>query len=109
MSDQRKSSLIGFHSFTGCDYNSSFFRRGKDKCWKVMTKFSKFEKVFAKLGTMSMLPLDDFCVLEEFVCNLYGFKEKDINTVRYQTFMKKYTRQNKVVDLSSLPPCNQIL
>ena len=80
MSDQRKSSLIGFHAFTGCDYNSSLFRRGKDKCWKVMTKFSKFEKVFAKLGTMSMLPLDDFCVLEEFVCNLYGFKEKDINT-----------------------------
>ena len=23
--------------------------------------------------------------------------------------MKKYTRQNKVVDLSSLPPCNQVL
>ena len=26
--------LGGFHAFTGSDYISSFFRKGKEKCWR---------------------------------------------------------------------------
>ena len=109
MSHGRKKGLIGVHAFTGCDYNSSFFRRGKEKCWKTMTKFSKFESAFENLGSMSMLSDEEFCTFEEFVCNLYGSKESGVDLVRYQIFMKKYATQKKVVDLSSLPTCKQVL
>ena len=33
-----KSALLGLHAFTGNDYVSSLFRKGKEKCWKVMRK-----------------------------------------------------------------------
>ena len=32
------SALLGLHDFTGNDYVSSFFRKGKEKCWKVMRR-----------------------------------------------------------------------
>ena len=47
--------------------------------------------------------------MEEFVCRLYGFREKDINIVRYEIFIKKNKREKKVVDLSVLPPCKSVL
>ena len=36
MSQDLKQALIGFHSFTGNDYISSFFRKGMVACWKVV-------------------------------------------------------------------------
>ena len=47
--------------------------------------------------------------MEEFVCHLYGFREKDTNTIRYQIFTKKNKQERKVVDLSVLPPCKSVL
>ena len=35
---EERSSLIGLHAFTGNDYLSSFFRKGKTTCWKKMKK-----------------------------------------------------------------------
>ena len=34
--DNIRAVLIGFHAFTGNDYDSSFFKRGKQGCFKVM-------------------------------------------------------------------------
>ena len=109
MSERRRKCLIGFHSFTGCDYSSSFFRRSKQQCWKTMTKFSKFELVFENLGSTYNLSAEEFEKLEEFVCTLYGLKGTEVDAVRYQIFMKEYATQIKVVDLSLLPPCKQVL
>ena len=33
--------LKGFHAFTGNDYISSFFRKGKGNCWKLVEKNTK--------------------------------------------------------------------
>jgi hypothetical protein len=30
--------LIGFHTFTGNDYVSAFFKKGKSLCWKTLLK-----------------------------------------------------------------------
>ena len=38
--------LIGFHAFTGNDYISSFFRKGKEKYWKLLEKRNKFQHPF---------------------------------------------------------------
>ena len=47
---QRSTSLIGLHAFSGNDYVSSFFKKGKDQFWKLLEKFEKFHDCFSKLG-----------------------------------------------------------
>jgi len=47
--------------------------------------------------------------LEEFVCYLYGYREKSIDKVRLRMFEKKTSGQHKVPDLSTFPPCQRVL
>ena len=42
MPESGRKCLIGFHGFTGDDYISSFFRKRKTACWKIVEKNSKF-------------------------------------------------------------------
>ena len=109
LGDDIKLALIGFHAFTGCDYNSSFSRKGKEKCWKLMLKFTRVQEVFSMLGSPILLSQEHIDTLEEFVCYLYSYKSKNIDNARFQIFNKKYIRHNKVIDLSSLPPCKRVL
>ena len=43
-------SLTEFHAFTGNDYISSFYRKGKTACFKILQGSSKFQSTFATLG-----------------------------------------------------------
>ena len=43
--------------------------------------------------------------LEKYVCTLYGSKENLVDAARLDMFMKKQTKENKVTDLSVIPPC----
>ena len=40
---------------------------------------------------------------------MYGYGEKNINKVRWLLFQKKHAKENKVIDLSALPPCRNTL
>ena len=88
---------------------SSFFRKGKQGCGKVFVSGSKFKTFLSALGACGELWQEIANGLEEFVCRLYGFREKDINTVRYEIFTKKNKQEKKVVGLSVLPPCKSVL
>ena len=109
LSNSRRNALIGFHAFTGNDYNASFFRKGKKVAWKSLTKYSKFEDTFSELGNSHELDSSLISKLEEFVCYLYGYREKSIDRVRFEMFEKKSRCQNKVPDLASFPPCHKVL
>ena len=71
--------LLGLHVLTGNDYLSSFFRKGKEGCWKLMQKYEEFEVCFTKLGSESNLSEDLFESLEEYTALLYRAKSKSIN------------------------------
>ena len=101
--------LIGFHAYTGNDYVSSFFRKGKGTCFQVLDRSNKFKRSFAKLGDDWQLSDQLFTELEEFTCYLYGARSKDINKLRYKIFDKKYTKENKIIDMCTLPPCRSVL
>ena len=62
--------LIGFLSFTGNDYCSSFFRKGKPTCFKVLLRKSKFQNAFARLGDTWELPQEIINDLELYLCAL---------------------------------------
>ena len=108
MSTSEKAALIAFHAFTGNDYLSSFFRKGKSVCWKVTKQHVKFETAFKLLGISWDLSEETFSMLEEFTWYLYGYKQNNISEVS-RLFSKKYGNEHKVVDLSLLTPCQSVL
>ena len=109
LSQRRSASLIGLHAFSGNDYVSSFFKKGKDQFWKPLEKFEKFHDCFSNLAVQYEISEELFKQLEEFVCYLCGMRINSVNEVRWRLFEKKHKRENKIADLSSLPPCQEVL
>ena len=102
--------LIGFHAFTGNDFVSSFFRKGKNTCFKLLSSSSKFKAAFSFLGSSWDLTDDIFDQIQSFVLHIYGMKKAvDTDAARYQLFKRKYDNEEKNVDMSALPPCKSVL
>ena len=109
MDVRKKRCLIGFHAFTGNDYLSSFFRKRKETCWKVVDKNEKFVNTFIALGSTWDVAENTMEDLEEYVCLFYGCHQRNVNAVRKKLIDNKYLNQNKVMDISLLPPCRSSL
>ena len=105
LSDKQKEALIGLHSFSGNDYVSSFFRKGKTTCWKTLLKNEIFSNVFSELGTSFVINEQMLNNIQNFVCVLYGqSKLREVNEARNAVF-GKYEGLGKIVDMCMLPPC----
>ena len=63
--------LLGLHPWTGCDTISAFAGQGKLKALKILLREQKFIDAFATLGSSWNVANDLFCIIEEFVCQLY--------------------------------------
>ena len=109
MAPEKKSCLVGFHAFTGNDYVSSFFKKGKALCWKVLQQNERFVRTFNLLGSSWEMEESTISDLEEYVCLLYGCRQKKVNEARKHLFDRKYLNQKKVIDISLLPPCQSAL
>ena len=107
--EEMRKAMIGFHAFTGNDYVSAFFRKGKNKCWQLMISNEEYIKAFTELGDEWDVSAETFNVLEKFVCRLYQSRKREVNLARHELFLKKYTKENKVIDLALLPPCYSTL
>ena len=103
----RRQALIGFHSFTGNDYVSAFFRKGKGVCWKMIIKNDLFVDIITQLGDDWELLQQIKLVLERYVCRPHGSKNT-VNTVRFDMFERKQ-KKGVMVDLSNLPPSQSAL
>ena len=57
----------------------------------------------------SSLPSSLFSALQEFVSMLYGAKLKSVNEACYAIFEKKQQKENKIIDIAALPPCESVL
>lgn len=104
---QQKRSLIGVHAYTGNDFVSCFFRKGKKKCWREALKNPQFVENFEKLGE-DVFGEEQLFELEKYVSKIYGRKEESINDARRALYWKCMKRE-VVPDLSLLPPCRQSL
>ena len=98
-------SLIGLHSFTGCDTVSSFNSRGKVKPLKLMVKHVEYMEAFAELGTSYRVSESLLEVLEKFICHVYGSKVNDIDQLRY----KLYCQSAGKIGCEYLSPCQDAL
>ena len=66
LSANQRKALLGFHAFSGNDYISSFFRKGKEACWKLLQGTEAFVTIFAELGTSSNPTSDVIEGIEKF-------------------------------------------
>ena len=100
-------SLLGLHSFTGCDTVSAFSGRGKLAALKLIMTHDHFRDVFTKLGQEWQLTDEILKVLEEFTCRLYVIHSEicDVNEMRYELFRVK----DGHVESEHLPPCQDCL
>ena len=78
--------------------------------WKTMNSKSRLKEIMTRLGENDSVD-DDLCrTLDEFVCTMYGGgRAEDVSTLRFNKFTEKQKRENKYVDLSTLPPCQATL
>lgn len=64
--------LPAYHAFTGCDYTSSFVRKGKAQPFKIVCRHSDFTAAFKNLRTSAAMDGTQLPALEQFVCSMYG-------------------------------------
>ena len=108
MNENEEDALLGFHAFSGNDYISGFFRKGKSRGWKCMVKTEKFAQLFAELRKSWELEESHALLLEEFLCNFYGCKCQTINLIWYKMFHKRVTQNKQAPGISLLPPCRLV-
>ena len=80
----------------------------KKKCFVVLEKKIKFQEALTSLGNTWEVTPEMFTAVQGFICAIYG-STKNINEVRFDLFYQKYQNQNKIVDMSTLPPCERVL
>ena len=99
--------LLGLHPWTGCDTISAFAGQGKLKALKILLREQKFIDAFATLGSSWSIANELFCIIEEFVCQLYCHNTKilKVNELRYQMFRSR----RGVMESAQLPPCEDTL
>ena len=66
-------SLIGLHSFIGCDTTSAFAGRGKVKPLTLMLKDQDYVETFSLLGKEIHLQEELIVQIKRFVCHMYGW------------------------------------
>ena len=76
--------LIGMHALTGCDIVSAFVGKGKSKALKMLMKNDTYVRAFMNIGISWNVSDELFSSIEEFLCDLYGKKMKNVDLVRYQ-------------------------
>ena len=103
--ENKRKALAGMHSFSGNDYVSSFFRKGKKVMWKLILQNEEYIETFSNLGLFPSVTEEVCESLENFVCQLYGYKnESSVDKVRFKMFQTK-----GIQDLFLLPPCKSNL
>lgn len=109
--------LPGFHAFSGCDYTSSFVRKGKVRPYAMLEKNPNIQKAFHDLAIDKNISPSTKGYLQAFTAGIYGAKEKNkdtLNAYRYKVFEKGYgpkassgnpLEKLKGVNASAIPPC----
>ncbi|XP_068212466.1 uncharacterized protein [Palaemon carinicauda] len=110
--------MLGYNAFTGCDFTSAFYRKGKVKPLEIVEKDAtgRFLNLF-----INMCEKDgrvDIEVASEFVCKMYGqTKETDVDEARHSKLMQMTGKVdknnplfiNKRIDCALLPPSRPAL
>ena len=95
LTEIQKQALLGLHSFSGCDQNSSMLRKSKMKCWKAAQEHLE---TFSNLGNTYEVLEQLAKQVERYVCALYGINAA---TVQKITIASHQTKQLSFADMAT--------
>ena len=104
---KQATALLGFHSFTGCDFTSKFNGKSKASCWRCFIEADDdILEAFQYLGESEAFPsATTIASLEKFVVQLYCGKKlasiKDLGSARWYLFSKYQLESEKLPPTSS--------
>ena len=99
--------LLGLHPWTGCDTMTVLAGQGKLKTLTIVIREQKFIDAFVTLGSSWNVANELFCIIVEFVCQLYCRNTNiiQVNELRYQTFRSRRGE----MESAHLPLCENTL
>ena len=110
--------LPAYHALTGCDYISSFFRKGKvNLLIKKAEKCTLHLEGLGRIGENSTF-VDSDNLVEKYVCSFFGQGlSSSVSDARFKIFLQKHkpTQPNspleeiKGINAGMLPPCKDVL
>lgn len=87
--------LPAWYIYTGCDYEASFYGKGRKTCFKHFEKNSEYQVAFANFGLFE--PTErDIQLIEKYTCQLYNVETDQINDARVKIFRKAYKTKNGI-------------
>lgn len=116
-------SLPAFHAFTGCDYNPSFYGKGKNRPPQLLVQNEKYQIALTDMADHEIFN-EARKIVEDFVCKMYATRKNGLNKIcsvdeaRLQLFAMNYsmvasmeTFKQKILkfDACMLPPCTREL
>lgn len=83
--------LPSWYIFTGCEYEPSFYAKGRKTCMKALEKNIPVQCAFGRMGNGDTLNDSEIAVISKFTCDLYGLSEcNNLNQARTTIFQKGY-------------------
>ena len=110
------SALPAFHAYSGSDFTSCFYMKGKKLPYEKLVKDPHAQEAFADLSTSTKVKVGTRKTLGRFTASVYGSRNPKVslNEYRHEVFMKAYGPKvghvNKLdklrgMNASLLPPC----
>ena len=92
---EKCASLLGLHSFTGCDTVSSLAGRGKVAAMRVLSH-QVHMNTLQSLGESWVLPDEAMKKLEALTCAIYSTRTtiNSVNEMRFELFVQERARPN---------------
>ena len=92
-----------YHAFTGCDYTSSFNKKGKIKPFKSLEKNPELQEAFLNLSHSEGISDDIKSTMESFVRQIYGRKRTNsVDQARLEIFVTKYKPKKGSASLNQI-------
>jgi len=108
--------LPAFHAFSGSDYTSAFYKKGKKRPFKILEENRSVQMAFGEMAR-GKLGADALETIMSFTARIYGAKANQtlsLNKHRFKVFEKTYApkaraknplEKLKGIDASMVPPC----
>lgn len=87
--------LPAWYIFTGCEYEPSFYGKGRKTCFKHFEKNTECQIAFANFGIHDP-SIRDIELIEQYTCQLYNAEGEKVNAGRMNAFQKAYTTKNGI-------------
>lgn len=87
--------IPAWYVFTGCEYEPSFYGKGRKTSFKLFERSTEYQIAFANFGVHEP-SIRDKQLIQKYTCQLYNSECEKVNDARVNAFQKAYTTKNAI-------------